>query len=170
MLANGQWQDVQVSWALWQASKKPYYTPWQCSHLQVLPELYFLARSTAVPLTGLLSSHAYLLNCKEKMHAQCFLEVVVGIFFIKPQIWRKNIKQKLQTTITYSSSFLQTWAQTLHTSRVPRIMVLLFRKNGSLVRTNHLLLEIIFQPCIKLLTLFINNLCLLKEFGVIYHN
>lgn len=44
----------------------------------MLPEPDFLARSIEVPLTCLLSSHAFLLNCN-KRHPECFLEVANGI-------------------------------------------------------------------------------------------
>lgn len=134
MLATGQWQDVQVSWAPWQAPKKPYHTPRQCSHLQVLPELYFPARSTAVPLTGLLSSHGWIAR-----KSACWMLPWGGslsFFLLKPKYKRKNIKQKLQITVAYSSSFLQTWAQT---PEYPGSWFLYW------VRTNNLLLEIIFQ-------------------------
>lgn len=54
----------------------------------MLPEPDFLARSIEVPLTCLLSSHAFLLNCN-KRHPECFLEVANGIdeifFLLKPK-------------------------------------------------------------------------------------
>jgi len=45
----------------------------------MLPEPDFIARSIEVPLTSLLSSHAYLLYCKAKRHPGFFLEVMIAV-------------------------------------------------------------------------------------------
>lgn len=99
------------------------------------------------------------------MHAECFLEVVVEIFFsVKLKHEGRTLNRNYQQL---SPTLPPSFKLGLKLCTLPEYSGSCFLYSG---RTNHLLLEIIFQPCIKLLTLFIKNLCLLKEYGVVYHN
>lgn len=130
----------------------------------MLPELYFLARSIAVPLTGLLSSQANLLHCKEKCILNASLRWQLIFFPLNLKYGGRTLNRNYkQLSPTLPPSF----KHGLKLYKLPECAGSWFLYS---VRTNNLLLELILQPCIKLLTLFINNLCLLKEYGVIYHN
>jgi len=98
----------------------------------MLPEPDFLARSIEVPLTCLLSSHGFLLNCN-KRHPECFLEVGLMRFFsLKPKYegrtLNRNYKQLSHTLFLLPSNM---GSHSPQIPTVPRIMVLLFSQNQS---------------------------------------